>query len=77
VELILELKEKYSLNGFIYHNDRSCKMFSTAIPEIKKIVQEKTGIPGHILEGDHGDARFYSLEQIEKGLTYYFELLND
>jgi benzoyl-CoA reductase/2-hydroxyglutaryl-CoA dehydratase subunit BcrC/BadD/HgdB len=76
VELILEHKEKYSLNGFIYHNDRSCKMFSTAIPEIKKIVQERTGIPGYILEGDHGDPRFYSLEQIEKGLTYYFELLN-
>ena len=75
VDLILELKEKYNLNGFIYHNDRSCKMFSTAIPEIKKIVQEKTGIPGYILEGDHGDPRFYSREQIEKGLTYYFELL--
>jgi benzoyl-CoA reductase/2-hydroxyglutaryl-CoA dehydratase subunit BcrC/BadD/HgdB len=76
VELILELKEKYSLNGFIYHNDRSCKMFSTAIPEIKKIVHEKTGIPAYILEGDHGDPRFYSLEQIENGLTYYFEMLN-
>jgi len=75
VDLILELKEKYNLNGFIYHNDRSCKMFSTAIPEIKKMVQKRTGIPGFILEGDHGDPRFYSREQIEKGLNVYFELL--
>lgn len=75
VELILQLKERYGLNGFVFHNDRSCKMFSTAIPEIRRIVQEKTGIPAYILEGDHGDPRFYSKEQIEKGLTYYFELL--
>lgn len=75
VELILRLKETYGLNGFIFHNDRSCKMFSTAIPEIRRIVQEKTGIPAHILEGDHGDPGYYSKEQIEKGLTYYFELL--
>lgn len=76
VDLILELKKKYCLNGFIYHNDRSCKMFSTAIPEIRRSVEEKTGIPGYILEGDHGDPRFYSRDQIEKGLTYYFELLS-
>jgi benzoyl-CoA reductase/2-hydroxyglutaryl-CoA dehydratase subunit BcrC/BadD/HgdB len=75
VDLILGLKEKYTLNGFIYHSDRSCKMFSTAIPEIKRIVQEKTGIPGYILEADHGDPRFYSREQIERGLNNYFEIL--
>ncbi|MBW2057986.1 MAG: 2-hydroxyacyl-CoA dehydratase [Deltaproteobacteria bacterium] len=75
VELVVQLKEKYRLNGFIFHNDRSCKMFSTAIPEIRRIVQEKTGVAAYILEGDHGDPRFYSREQIEKGLTYYFEIL--
>lgn len=75
VDLILNQKEKYHLNGFLFHNDRSCKMFSTAIPEIKRIVQEKTGIPGYVLEADHGDPRFYSKDQIEKGLTYYFDIL--
>jgi len=75
VDLILKLTEKYHLNGFIYHNDRSCKMFSTAIPEIKRIVQDETGIPGYILEADHGDPRFYSREQIERGLGTYFEVL--
>lgn len=77
VDLILKLKERYGLNGFIYHNDRSCKMFSTAIPEIKRVVQENTGIPGYILEGDHGDPRFYVREQVEKGLTTYFQLLKE
>jgi benzoyl-CoA reductase/2-hydroxyglutaryl-CoA dehydratase subunit BcrC/BadD/HgdB len=76
VELILSLKEQFGLNGFIYHNDRSCKMFSTAIPEIKKIVQDKTGILGYILEADHGDPRFYSRDQIAKELNVYFEVLS-
>jgi hypothetical protein len=52
-------------------------MFSTAIPETKRVVQEKTGIPGYILEGDHGDPRFYSCTHIEKGLTNYFDLLEE
>lgn len=75
IDLIIEQKEKYHLNGFIFHNDRSCKMFSTAIPEIKRLVQERTGIPGYILEGDHGDPRFCSKDQIERGLSNYFDLL--
>jgi len=70
-----DVQESYNLNGFIFHNDKSCKMFSIAIPEIKRIVQKTTGIPAYVLEGDHGDPRFYSQEGIKKGLTYYFELL--
>ncbi|MBI5443590.1 MAG: 2-hydroxyacyl-CoA dehydratase [Deltaproteobacteria bacterium] len=75
VELILSLREKFKLNGFIYHLDRSCRMFSTPIPAIRQIVQERTGIPGFLLEADHGDARFCSLERIENGLAAYFENL--
>jgi benzoyl-CoA reductase/2-hydroxyglutaryl-CoA dehydratase subunit BcrC/BadD/HgdB len=75
VDLILSLKEKFSLNGFIYHNDRSCKMFSTGIPEINRIVQNRTGIPGHILEADHGDPRFYSRDQLSEGLALYFDVI--
>ena len=75
VDLIVDQKEKYHLDGFIFHNDRSCKMFSTAIPQIRRLVQERTGTPGFILEGDHGDPRFCSRDVIEKGLATYFEIL--
>jgi benzoyl-CoA reductase/2-hydroxyglutaryl-CoA dehydratase subunit BcrC/BadD/HgdB len=77
VDLVLQLTNRFHLNGFIFHCDRSCKMFSTAIFEIRRIVQEKTGVPAYIFEGDHGDPRFYSKEQIEKGLTTYFHLLEE
>lgn len=77
VELILGLQERYHLDGAVYHNDRSCKMFSMAIPEIKRIVQERSGLPGFILEGDHGDPRFLSKELVEKGLANYFDILDN
>jgi benzoyl-CoA reductase/2-hydroxyglutaryl-CoA dehydratase subunit BcrC/BadD/HgdB len=76
IKLILELKEKYSLNGFIYHSDRSCKMLSLVVQEIKKAVTEVTGIPGLILDADHGDPRFYSLDEIRHRLEIYFDILS-
>ena len=76
VKLILELKEKCALNGFVYHSNRSCKMLSLATQEIKKAVTEVTGIPGLILDADHGDPRFYSLDQIHHQLEIYFEVLS-
>ena len=77
VKLILDLKEKYALNGFVYHSNRSCKMLSLATQEIKKAVTEVTGIPGLILDADHGDPRFYSLKQIHYQLETYFEVLSN
>ena len=77
VKLILDLKERYALNGFVYHSNRSCKMLSLATQEIKKAVTEVTGIPGLILDADHGDPRFYSLEQIHHQLEMYFEVLSN
>jgi benzoyl-CoA reductase/2-hydroxyglutaryl-CoA dehydratase subunit BcrC/BadD/HgdB len=76
VKLILELKEKYSLNGFLYHSNRSCKMLSLSVQEIKKAVAEATGIPGLILDADHGDPRFYSLDQIRYQLETYIDILS-
>jgi len=76
IELILELKEKYSLNGFLYHSNRSCKMLSLGAQEIKKAVTQVTGIPGLVLDADHGDPRFYSLDQIRYQLETYFEMLS-
>ena len=76
VKLILELKEKYSLNGFIYHANRSCKMLSLVVQEINKAVTETTGIPGLVFDADHGDPRFYSLDQIRYHLEIYFDILS-
>ncbi len=76
VKLILDLKERFFLNGFIYHSNRSCKMLSLTVREIKKAVTEATGIPGLVIDADHGDPRFYSLDQIRHQLEIYFDILS-
>jgi benzoyl-CoA reductase/2-hydroxyglutaryl-CoA dehydratase subunit BcrC/BadD/HgdB len=76
VKLILDLKERFFLNGFVYHANRSCKMLSLVVQEIKKAVTESTGIPGLVIDADHGDPRFYSLDQIRHGLEIYFDILS-
>ena len=52
-----EFAEKYHLNGFVYHSNRSCKFVSQDIPELRAAVTERTGVPGVIVEADHNDPR--------------------
>ncbi|MGQ9655356.1 MAG: 2-hydroxyacyl-CoA dehydratase, partial [Thermodesulfobacteriota bacterium] len=63
------------LDGFLYHSNRSCKMVSQDIPELRRAVTERTGIPGVILEADHNDPRLYAMETIEAQIESFLEML--
>lgn len=77
IETYIEYARQYSLDGFIYHSNRSCKMVSQDIPELKREVTRKTGIPGLIIEADHNDPRLYSAETIERQIEAFLEVLKD
>ncbi len=66
----------YNLDGFVYHSNRSCKMVSQDIPEVRRAVTERTGIPGVIVEADHNDPRLYAIESIEAQIQSFLELLS-
>jgi benzoyl-CoA reductase/2-hydroxyglutaryl-CoA dehydratase subunit BcrC/BadD/HgdB len=71
----VEAAEIYDLDGFLYHSNRSCKFISQDIPEVRRSVTDRTGIPGLILEADHNDPRLYSIESLEKQIESFLELL--
>jgi benzoyl-CoA reductase/2-hydroxyglutaryl-CoA dehydratase subunit BcrC/BadD/HgdB len=71
----VQLAEKFSLDGFLYHSNRSCKFVSQDIPEVRNAVTERTGIPGTILEADHNDPRLYSIEALETQIDSFLELV--
>ncbi len=71
----MEIAEKYGLDGFLYHSNRSCKFVSQDIPEIRRSVTDRTGIPGAILEADHNDPRLYSIESLERQIESFLDLL--
>lgn len=75
VETYVEYSRQYCLDGFLYHSNRSCKMVSQDIPEVRRAVTQRTGIPGVILEGDHNDPRLYSIETIESQIQTFLEML--
>jgi bcr-type benzoyl-CoA reductase subunit B len=76
-ERALELYRRYALNGTIMFLNRSCKAVTFAIPEIRKIITERTGIPALVFETDMGDPRFYSEAQIRTRLEAYLETLEE
>jgi len=73
IETYVEYAKEYCLDGFLYHSNRSCKMVSQDIPELRRAVTERTGIPGVIIEGDHNDPRLYSIESIESKIETFLE----
>lgn len=75
VDQYVEIAEKYGLDGFLYHSNRSCKFVSQDIPEIRQSVTARTGIPGVILEADHNDPRLYSIESLERQIETFLDLL--
>jgi benzoyl-CoA reductase/2-hydroxyglutaryl-CoA dehydratase subunit BcrC/BadD/HgdB len=72
----VELAKKYHLDGFLYHSNRSCKFVSQDIPEVRRAVTERTGIPGVILEADHNDPRLYSPEALENHIDGFLDLIS-
>ena len=75
IDRYVELAQRYELDGFLYHSNRSCKYISQDIPEVRSAVTERTGIPGVILEADHNDPRLYTLESLERQIESFLELL--
>lgn len=75
IEEYVEIAQKYELDGFLYHSNRSCKFVSQDIPEVRMAVTERTGIPGVILEADHNDPRLYAVESLESQIDSFLELL--
>ena len=75
IERALELYRRYSLNGTILFLNRSCKAITFGIPEIRKIITERTGIPALVFETDMGDPRFYAEAQIKTRIEAYLETL--
>lgn len=76
VERIIELIERFQVDGLIIHSNRSCKPYSLGQYDIKKIIQQRLGIPGLVIEADMTDARVYAEAQIVTRLEAFLETLS-
>ncbi|MFX1533852.1 MAG: 2-hydroxyacyl-CoA dehydratase subunit D [Promethearchaeota archaeon] len=76
IDLISQLVKDYNCDGFVLHSAFSCKRYSLGQPITRRIVQERTKMPGVIIDGDICDSRMFSEEQTWTRLESLLEIVN-
>ncbi len=72
---IVKLVEDFSLDGIIFHSNRSCKLMDFRQYEVQRKVSRRTGIPSVIFDGDQTDPRAFSLAQYETRIQALVEMM--
>ncbi len=73
-EKILELAQKFDVNGVVMHSNRSCKPYSLGQYYIANELKNKHSLPVLIIESDMVDDRVYSKEQIYTRIEAFMEM---
>jgi benzoyl-CoA reductase/2-hydroxyglutaryl-CoA dehydratase subunit BcrC/BadD/HgdB len=76
-ENVVQMIDKYEVDGVVMHSNRSCKPYSLGQYDIQKIIQQKRGIPTLLLEADMVDERSFSESQIETRIDAFMEVLKN
>jgi len=72
---VIAMIDKYDVQGMIMHSNRSCKPYSFGQYDIRRIIQEKRGLPTLVLEADMVDERSFSEAQVETRIDAFMEML--
>jgi benzoyl-CoA reductase/2-hydroxyglutaryl-CoA dehydratase subunit BcrC/BadD/HgdB len=73
--LMMDLVERFGVDGMVFHSNRSCKPYSLGQYELLEQVGERTGVPGLVLEADMCDTRLYAEEPIKNRIQAFLDLL--
>jgi bcr-type benzoyl-CoA reductase subunit B len=73
--LMRDIVIDYSIDGVIFHSNRSCKPYSLGQHDIKEMLTEQTGVPGILIEADMNDERSYAEGPVSTRLEAFIETL--
>jgi benzoyl-CoA reductase/2-hydroxyglutaryl-CoA dehydratase subunit BcrC/BadD/HgdB len=76
-ENILQMIDKYNVDGLVMHSNRSCKPYSLGQYDIQHIIQRQSAIPTMLLEADMVDERSFSESQIETRIDAFMEVIKN
>jgi benzoyl-CoA reductase/2-hydroxyglutaryl-CoA dehydratase subunit BcrC/BadD/HgdB len=76
LRVVLDMVEKYSLDGVVLHSNRSCKSYSLGQYDIARILKEEHNVPTVVIEGDMNDSRSYADEQVHARIDAFIETLD-
>jgi benzoyl-CoA reductase/2-hydroxyglutaryl-CoA dehydratase subunit BcrC/BadD/HgdB len=70
-----EMVDKYKVDGVIFHDSKTCPNNSNNRYQLPQRLQEKTGKPYLVINGDLNDLRLYSEEQSRTNIEAFIEQL--
>jgi len=73
IEVMVRLVSEYEVDGFVMHNNRSCKPYSLGQYAAKRALAERTGVPGLVIESDMCDVRSFADEAIRTRVQAFME----
>ncbi len=74
-EIMVDAIQRFDVDGFVMHSNRSCKPYSVGQYDIQHIAAERTGRPGLVIEADHSDPRSYDERAIQARIQTFMETL--
>lgn len=77
VENMATLAKKFSLDGILFHSNRSCKLMDFRQFEVQRRVFEDCNVPSVIFDGDQTDPRLFSEAQYETRVQALCEMMRD
>lgn len=70
-----EMVREFSLDGVLFHSDRSCKPYSLGQMDQSRAMLDDLGIPCLTIEADHNDSRVFSEGQVSTRLQAFSEMM--
>lgn len=75
VDNITQLVKEFSLDGIIFHSNRSCKLMDFRQLEVQRQVVERTGVASVMFDGDQTDPSAFSMAQFETRIQSLVEMV--
>ena len=72
---IQDMIRRYSIDGIVFHDSKTCPANSNARYGMPQRIQETTGVPTLVLDGDLNDMRCVSDEQVTTNVEAFVEQL--
>jgi len=73
IALLEKLVAEFRIDGLVMQVSRTCKLFVPDQIAIMQSVQESTGLPGVIIEGDMVDERLFSEAKVDSAIDAFME----
>lgn len=72
---VIKLVRDFKLDGIVYHSNRSCKLMDFRQYEVQRRIEDATGVPSVIFDGDQTDPRIFSEAQYETRIQALVEMM--